>query len=138
MPDIVRIDILSKWQIIKARGKAAIIALVKYLKAMGINPVVIHDEDKGVKKAEIFNNPILAAVGDESRRFMLKNCLEDVLGYSPPRTDKPYHAYIFINTTWGEHWDGVSTAWKEVMEKVFAESFIMLPHVKTQNGENLP
>lgn len=41
MPSIVKKDIECNWQIIKARGKAAIISLVKYLKAMGINPVVI-------------------------------------------------------------------------------------------------
>lgn len=125
MPEIIRADILSRWQIIKARGKAVIISLVKYLKAMGINPIVIHDEDKGVEKAEIFNKPILEAVGDEKYRFMMSNCIEDVLGYSAPKTDKPYHAYKHISKNWGENWEGVSSTWRFVLEKVFQESFAL-------------
>ncbi|MFF2885561.1 ATP-dependent endonuclease [Paenibacillus sp. NPDC057967] len=64
MPEVVRKDIECNWQIIKARGKATIIALVKYLRAMGINPIVIHDKDEGKERAEIFNDPILEVVGD--------------------------------------------------------------------------
>ncbi len=37
MSSTVRKQIFTNYQIIKARGKAAIIALVKYLKALGYN-----------------------------------------------------------------------------------------------------
>ena len=50
--------VTSNYEIVKARGKASIIGLLKYLSTMGINPYVIHDRDKGVPKAEIFNSPI--------------------------------------------------------------------------------
>lgn len=123
MPDVVRDDILHNWQIIKARGKAVIISLVKYLKAMGINPIVIHDEDKGNAKAEIFNQPIAEALGDVQKRFMLHNCIEDALGYDAPSNDKPYKAYKFISENWGSDWDSVSVRWKETIEQVFSESF---------------
>lgn len=125
MPEIVRTDILSRWQIIKARGKAVIISLVKYLNAMGINPVVIHDEDKGVEKAEIFNKPILEAIGDQSRRFLMVNCIEDMLGYNPQSKDKPYKAYKYIKDNWQDNWDTVSPKWKAVLEQIFHKSFAL-------------
>lgn len=134
MPEIVRADICSRWQIIKARGKAVIISLVKYLKAMGINPFVIHDEDKGVEKAEVFNKPILEAIGDDKRRLMMSNCIEDVLGYSAPKTDKPYHAYKFISNSWGDRWGSVSPTWRFVLEKVFAESFLLDKQLAKESG----
>jgi len=57
MQEDIKKQIQSNYQIIKARGKAAIIALVKYLKSMGIEPFVIHDKDT-VEGAIKFNKPI--------------------------------------------------------------------------------
>lgn len=34
------------------------ISLVKYLRVMGINSIVIHDKDEGVMRAEVFNDSI--------------------------------------------------------------------------------
>lgn len=126
MPEVVRKDIECNWQIIKARGKATIIALVKYLRAMGINPIVIHDKDEGKERAEIFNDPILEVVGDENRRIMLANCIEDVLGYTPPSSEKPYKAFAHITTNWSDEWDSVAPMWKLIITDVFRESFNLL------------
>ncbi|WP_160034548.1 AAA family ATPase [Paenibacillus sp. An7] len=127
MPEIVKKDIECNWQIIKARGKATIISLVKYLKAMGLHPIVIHDKDTGVAKAEMFNNPILVAVGDEEARIMLSNCIEDVLGYRAPTNEKPYKAYKFIAENWNNQWESISREWRLIVEHVFKESFSLMP-----------
>ncbi|WP_251037538.1 TOPRIM nucleotidyl transferase/hydrolase domain-containing protein [Paenibacillus albidus] len=123
LPEIVRKDIESNWQIVKARGKATIIALVKYLRAVGINPIVIHDKDEGNERAEVFNVPILEAVGDENRRIMLTNCIEDVLGYKAPSNEKPYKSFNYINTNWTSEWDSVSPMWKLIITDIFRSSF---------------
>jgi predicted ATP-dependent endonuclease of OLD family len=123
MPESIRKRIESEWQIVKARGKATIISLVKYLKAMGIQPYVIHDEDKGNEKAESYNRPILEALGDSSKRVMLSNCIEDVLGYPAPSNEKPYYAYKHISGNWGDSWDTLPQQWKDVIYKVFSNYF---------------
>lgn len=123
LPEVVRKDIESNWQIVKARGKATIISLVKYLRAMGINPIVIHDKDEGNERAEVFNAPILEAVGDENRRIMLTNCIEDVLGYKAPTNEKPYNSFNYINTNWTSGWESVSPMWKLIITDIFRNSF---------------
>lgn len=116
-----RKQIQANYQIVKARGKAAIIALVKYLKALGLQPFVLHDQD--VKDGAVkFNEPIRQAVGGEDFRFMLENCIEDVLEYKAPTTDKPYTAYKYIKEHWSEDWTKISQKWKEIIEKkIFKE-----------------
>ena len=91
MPDDKRKFVESNYQIIKARGKAAIISLVRYLKSMDLQPFVVHDKDE-VEGATKFNAPIATELGGEEHRFMLENCMEDILGYSPPSNNKPYKA----------------------------------------------
>jgi hypothetical protein len=112
-----RLGILANTEVIKARGKASIIGLAKYLKAMGITPFVIHDRDAGVTGAEKFNAPIEAAVGKENV-IQLEECLEDVLGYAPPSTEKPFAAYSFTKD-WGDSWTDVPEKWRLVMERAF-------------------
>lgn len=126
LPVEIRKDIQCNWQIVKARGKATIISLVKYLRIMGINPVVIHDADVGTERAEIFNMPILEAVGDERKRFMLTNCIEDILGYTAPSKEKPYKAYNYINTHWTTDWMSINHSWLSVVRQVFHESFSLI------------
>lgn len=46
MPEDMRKNVRNNWQIIRARGKAVIISLIKYLKAMGIEPYVMHDRTR--------------------------------------------------------------------------------------------
>lgn len=117
MPDESKKKIVSDFQIIKARGKAAIISLVKYLKAMEIHPFVIHDRDQGKQGAEVFNKPILDAVGDSEKRMMMEECIEDELGYEAPSVEKPYTAYSFVQK-W-KFWEDVPQKWKEKMNIVF-------------------
>lgn len=135
MPDIVKKDIQSNWQIVKARGKAAIISLVKYLRCMGIEPIVIHDEDADVDNAKKFNQPILDALNNSSNRFMLHNCIEDVLGYKAPSNEKPYRAFKYINDTWGDDWTSIcNTKWKKLMEIIFKQSFDLIQENKKTLG----
>lgn len=119
MPSESKKKITSDFQIIKARGKAAIISLVKYLKAMDIHPFVIHDRDKGTKGAEVFNQSILEALGDSEKIMMMHECIEDELGYQPPSSEKPFKAYQFVSQ-W-KSWDDVPDNWKEKMGIIFKE-----------------
>lgn len=110
--------IKSDVQIIKARGKATIPPLVKYFKALGIeNLFVIHDKDEGVKVAEDVNPRILEALGDENNRIMLEQCIEDVLEYDVPSSDKPFKAFKQI-----ENWKNINDLpekWKNIIENIF-------------------
>lgn len=126
MPNEVRKDILHNWHIVKARGKASIISLVKYLNAMGLRPFVIHDKDTGTAGAEVFNQPILELVG-EDRIFPLENCIEDILGYPAPNYEKPFKAYRYIISNWGETWDECTSGdWKTLVERIFTTSFELI------------
>ncbi|MEW6229614.1 MAG: ATP-dependent endonuclease, partial [Bacillota bacterium] len=61
-------------QIVRARGKATIASLARYLSALGIPFTAIHDRDAHVDKAFELNKVILEAVGDPSRVFVLEEC----------------------------------------------------------------
>lgn len=115
----LRAKVLSGSEIVKARGKAAIIGLVKYLNALNINYYVIHDRDLGTAGAEIFNQPIADAVGDRERVTMLHECVEDLIGYPAPTAEKPFKAYK-ETLNWDENWDGVPQALRNVMAKAFS------------------
>ncbi|WP_318351593.1 hypothetical protein [Klebsiella pneumoniae] len=43
MPALSRNKILTNTELVKARGKAAIIGLIKYLSALDVDFIVIHD-----------------------------------------------------------------------------------------------
>ncbi len=105
---------LSEFQIIKARGKAIIISLVKYLKSLSIDVFVIHDRDGNTKGAVQFNEPIALALGSEDNRLMMEECIEDELGYDPPTSDKPFIAYQFVEQ-W-EKWDDMPESWRKKIE----------------------
>ncbi len=113
----------SDYQIVKARGKASIISLVKYLKAMGFQPFVVHDKDQ-IQHATKFNEPIAEALGGEEYRVMLDNCMEDVLGYRLSSGNKPFNAYKFIQENWnmGQGWNGVNEKWKQLIENQILNS----------------
>ena len=118
MPSEQRAKVLSGSEIVKARGKAAIIGFAKYLNALNVNYFVIHDRDQGVAGAEIFNQPIAEAVGDENRVTMLHECVEDLLGYQAPTSEKPFKAYQHT-LQWNETWDSVPQNLKQVLKKAF-------------------
>lgn len=118
MPEKIRSEILSEWYFLRARGKAAIIPLVKYLKAMHICPFVMHDKDEQTQGASVFNEPIRKELDDDSHLFILENCIEDVLGYKAPSSNKPYMAYKFIKETCTD-WSALSEQWKKIMQDIF-------------------
>ena len=118
MPDELKNQILSDWHIVRARGKAAIIPLVKYLKAMTIDIYVIHDGDFETDGAERFNEPIRNALNDDDKLVVLQNCIEDVLGYSAPKSDKPFAAYKHIQENWTD-WSSIPELWRKSVEKIF-------------------
>lgn len=109
--------IVSDFEIVNARGKATIIGLVKYLTAMGIEPIVIHDADTGVEGAEKFNKPIEEALGGKGKIFQMINEMEDVLGYPAPSNEKPYKAYQ--ETQKWKEWDKVPQKWKDHFLEIF-------------------
>lgn len=118
LPEHMRTAIKSEYEVVRARGKAAIIGLAKYLRALGIDFHVIHDADGGNPRAAALNKPILNAVGDPSRITVLRECLEDVLGYDEPSKDKPYAAYAHTEL-WENTLEDASDAWKNVLVRIF-------------------
>ena len=120
LPQTITSRIVSDWHIIRARGKAAIIPLIKYLKAMAINVYVIHDGDYGTEGAEKFNIIIKNALDNDCHLVVLDKCIEDALGYSAPSNDKPLHAYTFIQNHWN-CWSDISENWRACIEKIFNE-----------------
>lgn len=118
LPETIKNEICSNWYILRARGKAAIIPLIKYLKAMQIDIYVMHDKDENTPGAEIFNEPIRQALNNDKHLFVLQNCVEDVLGYQAPSSDKPYKAYCYIDKNWNE-WENVRTEWKTIIQDIF-------------------
>jgi len=118
LPENMKSEILSDWYFLRARGKAVIISLIKYLKAMKIDVYVMHDKDQGKKGAEKFNEHIRQALDNNSHLFVLENCIEDVLGYEPPKSDKPYKAYCYINENW-DKWEDINDEWRKIIQNIF-------------------
>lgn len=125
MPIALKSNILSDWHIVRARGKAAIIPLVRYLKSMSINVYVMHDGDFGVEGAEKFNTPIQRALNNDAQLVVLHNCIEDVLGYPAPSADKPFAAYKYIQKTWTD-WNSIPECWRRAVEKIFVDGNIIV------------
>ncbi|MBO0799458.1 MAG: AAA family ATPase, partial [Blastocatellia bacterium] len=117
LPEEVRKLVSARFQVVKARGKASIISLVKYLRELQIDVRVMHDGDFGVAGAERFNAPIAAALGDGRRLVVLNPNLERAMGYPPPKSDKPYQAFLKAGS-WSKPSD-VPEAWREAMRVLF-------------------
>lgn len=129
MPEEMYKEFSYNWEVIRARGKATIISLVRYLKALGVNPFVIHDRDKGKPKAFEMNKHILKALGDESRIIILEECIEDLLGYKEPSSNKPYRAYQFINEKWGSDWNSINLEWRKIIEGLISYETVVFEEV---------
>ncbi|WP_080417634.1 ATP-dependent nuclease [Burkholderia ubonensis] len=114
------LKIVSDFEIIKARGKASIIGLVKYLTAMGIDPIVVHDRDSGIAGAEKFNQPIADALSGKGKIIQMHENVEEEIGYTSPSAEKPFRAYQETQK-WGDNWDGVPDAWRGKMVDIFGE-----------------
>ncbi|MGA9094244.1 MAG: ATP-dependent endonuclease [Pseudomonas alloputida] len=122
MPPEMKSLVLSGSEIIKARGKASIIGLVKYLRALNVDYFVIHDRDKGTEGAEKFNEPIRAAVNNDEKLTLMEECIEDFLGYPAPTSEKPFNAYKHT-LEWEEGWNGVPEQLKKLLAKAYAPLF---------------
>jgi putative ATP-dependent endonuclease of OLD family len=118
LPAEARVKLLADFEVIKARGKASIIGIAKYFHALSINFMVMHDRDAGVAGAEKFNQPIQDAVGDVTKIVVLEECVEDLLGYDAPTSEKPFKAYRFASS-WGSEWKDVPENLRAVMSKLF-------------------
>jgi len=119
MPPQMKSLVISGSEMVKARGKASIISLVKYLTALKVDFFVIHDRDKGTAGAEKFNEPIRAAVGNDEKLMLFEECIEDFLGYPAPNSEKPFNAYK-RTLEWGDGWDGVPEQVKKLLTKIYA------------------
>ena len=94
LPSDIRRQVVAKFAIIRARGKGSLLALLRYLKSLGLQPMVMHDLDTGTDGAVVFNQPIRDALADDARLIQLDTCLENVLGYDPPARDKPFRTHM--------------------------------------------
>lgn len=112
--------IVSDFEIVKARGKASIIGLVKYLVTMGIAPIVVHDRDSGIAGAEVFNQPIADALAGSGKVVQMHENIEDEMGYPAPSAEKPFKAYQHT-LTWGDDWAGLPAPWKAKMVEIFGD-----------------
>ena len=113
------LTIVSNFEIVKARGKASIIGLVKYLLSMGIEPVVVHDRDAGIEGAEKFNQPIADALSGKGKIIQMHENVEDVVGYAAPASEKPLRAYQ-ESLKWND-WAEVPEGWKGKMKEMFGD-----------------
>lgn len=118
LPEAQRSAIRRDFEVVRARGKAAIIGLARYLRALGISIHAVHDRDGGIRKAEDFNSHILDAVGDPNCVTVLAESIEDVLGYEAPSKEKPYRAFREMEK-WGPDWSDVPENWRTCVERVF-------------------
>ena len=112
-------EIKANWNFIRARGKPPIISLIKYFKALNLNVKVIFDKDNGKENAEKYNAAIISAIDDSDRYYEVEGCIEELLGYEQPSNDKPFHAYKFTETNWGDNWESISEGWRNLLQKVF-------------------
>lgn len=105
--------VVGNCEFLRARGKSVLISIAKYLNALNINYLILHDRDKGTPKAESFNEPILEAAG-QGRRIMIEECIEDLLGYKAPSSEKPFKAYSHITNNWSDDFFGLPEKWKSI------------------------
>lgn len=120
LPEAQRLRVRSDFEVIKARGKATIIGLAKYFRALGVDFCVIHDRDAGKAGAEKFNEPIAKAVGDAGSLIVLEECIEDVLGYASPAGEKPLTAFEHTKT-WGSKWEDMPQKLRDVLKRAFGD-----------------
>jgi predicted ATPase len=105
--------VVGNCEFLRARGKGVLISIAKYLNALDVNYIFMHDRDAGTAGAEAMNAPILAQTG-EARRVMIAECIEDLLGYTAPSSEKPYRAHRHIENNWGDEFSDLPSDWKSV------------------------
>ncbi len=105
--------VIGNCEFLRARGKAVLISIAKYLNALEVNYMFMHDRDAGTPKAAAMNAPIAAQTG-EDRRIMIEECIEDLLGYAAPSSEKPYKAHKHISDHWADEFSGLPERWRTV------------------------
>lgn len=103
--------VVGNCEFLRARGKAVLVSIAKYLNALDVNYIIMHDRDNGTARAEAMNAPILAQTG-EARRIMIEECIEDLLGYDAPSYEKPYKAYQHIQENWPDNFNELPGDWR--------------------------
>ncbi|WP_448635190.1 ATP-dependent nuclease [Pedobacter panaciterrae] len=111
------LKVISNFEVVKARGKAAIIGLVRYLTSMGIQPIVVHDRDANEPNALKFNQPIAEALGEGGKIVLMHESVEDEIGYTATY-EKPFKAYGQIKN-WGEEWKDLPENWRGKLKEIF-------------------
>lgn len=106
-------------EILRARGKPVLISIAKYMNALGMNYIIMHDRDGDTPGAVVMNDPILAECG-QTRRIMLEECIEDILGYIPPSSEKPFKAYKHIQTNWSAEFSDLPEQWRDIFLELAA------------------
>lgn len=114
LPIEKRRELLNRFSFISARGKATLIPLIKYCKAIGLDIVVMHDRDQGVAGAEVFNQPIKDTLNNDEKLFVIEECIEDVVEAPRVTSQKPYSLFKHINDNWSEEFDEIPSRWKDV------------------------
>lgn len=105
--------VIGNCEFLRARGKAVFISIAKYLNALDVNYIFMHDRDAGTPRAEAMNAPILTQTG-AGRRIMIEECIEDLLGYAAPSNEKPYKAHEHISENWGNHFNELPERWRNI------------------------
>ncbi len=103
--------VIGNCEFLRARGKSVLISIAKYLNALDVNYIFMHDRDAGTPGAELMNDPILAQTGID-RRIMIEECIEDLLGYPAPSSEKPFKAHLHIQNNWGDTFEQLPNDWK--------------------------
>lgn len=119
-----RAKVIGNIEFIRARGKPVLISIAKYLNALGIEYHILHDRDGQTAGQDAINNSIALAAG-ENRRTMVEECVEDLLEYEPPSSDKPFRAHKYTEENWGEEFDEISKNWRDLFLDLCA------PHLDT-------
>ena len=120
LPKDQYLKIVSDFEIVKARGKASIIGFAKYLVAMGVKLIVVHDRDAGVEGAEKFNQPISDAVGQHGKVVQMHENIENEIGYPVPTSEKPFNAYRAAQA-WNGDWNSIPAGWKVKVGEIFGD-----------------
>lgn len=115
LPSELRNYVMGNCEVIKGRGKPVLKSLINYLKSVGIEPVVMHDSDTGVDGAVVHNAPIREALDKDENLFVLERCMETILDYPEPSSEKPYKAYCHTQT-WSENYSELPENWRNIYE----------------------
>lgn len=109
--------VIGNCEFLRARGKAVLISVAKYLNALDIEYIIMHDRDQKTPKAASINPLILKQTGNK-RRIMIEECIEDLLGYKPPTSEKPFKAYNYITENWSDEFENLPLNWRLIFIKL--------------------